>query len=280
MIKNFEEFVSTVYGSTINEAFQSSKLRELIKQHGGLKYKYSDKLLFDLRDNDIIGVFYNSDDYNEYYKKLSLSDKKEIETIYLKDDTYVVVGNYDDVKKRHSERHKHNSGSRYEDKFIKNMIIQKLKSMESEIVEIFGKFIYSGEIEEFVDDEFIASCCYEFDGYYSFSSIQTQDLEIEEIEQYKHFSDFFINLEKIIKSDEIFGKITYECWESDGDIKCKLGSFLLFINYNGYEYEISNEDIGITEKTHKDLFNKTTIVGDTSNLSSDWEYDYCPPRPH
>ena len=40
MIKRFEEFVSTMYGRPVNESFQSSKLRELIKQHGKPKYSW------------------------------------------------------------------------------------------------------------------------------------------------------------------------------------------------------------------------------------------------
>ena len=34
MIKTFEQFVAAKYGKPVNEGFQSSKLRAIIKQHG------------------------------------------------------------------------------------------------------------------------------------------------------------------------------------------------------------------------------------------------------
>ena len=39
MIKKFEDFVLECYGNPLNEAFQSSKLREIIKKHGKPKRK-------------------------------------------------------------------------------------------------------------------------------------------------------------------------------------------------------------------------------------------------
>ena len=33
MIKTFEQFISEKYDNPVNEAFQSSKLREIIRQH-------------------------------------------------------------------------------------------------------------------------------------------------------------------------------------------------------------------------------------------------------
>jgi hypothetical protein len=44
MIKSFKEFVSAKYGRPVNEAFQSSKLREIIKQHGKPKYSWENKM--------------------------------------------------------------------------------------------------------------------------------------------------------------------------------------------------------------------------------------------
>ena len=49
MIKTFEQFVSTMYGRPVNEAFQSGKLREIIKQHGEPNFSWDKDMLYDLK---------------------------------------------------------------------------------------------------------------------------------------------------------------------------------------------------------------------------------------
>ena len=69
MIKTFEQFVSTVYGETVNEGFQSKKLSELVKKHGKPRdrdccsvHSYVNdqylkkRALYDIKDSDIIDV--------------------------------------------------------------------------------------------------------------------------------------------------------------------------------------------------------------------------------
>ena len=63
MIKTFEQFVSDKYGKPVNEGFQSSKLREIIKQHGLPKSDWDKKMLYDLKDEEIIDVVNSREDY-------------------------------------------------------------------------------------------------------------------------------------------------------------------------------------------------------------------------
>ena len=60
MIKKFEQFVSAKYGRHINEGFQSSKLREIIRKHGLPKNDWDKKMLYDLQDDEIEAVFYKN----------------------------------------------------------------------------------------------------------------------------------------------------------------------------------------------------------------------------
>jgi hypothetical protein len=69
MIKTFEQFVAAKYGKPVNEGFQSSKLREIIKQHGLPKNDRDKKMLYDLKDNEIIDVVENRDEYSEKYDR-------------------------------------------------------------------------------------------------------------------------------------------------------------------------------------------------------------------
>ena len=74
MIKSFEQFVLECYnkpsGESINESFQSGKLREIIKQHGKPKYKWEYKMLYDLKDDEIVDVLDSRDEYWEKYPSL------------------------------------------------------------------------------------------------------------------------------------------------------------------------------------------------------------------
>ena len=129
MIKTFEQFVSTVYGRSVNEAFQSEKLSELVKKHGKprdrdfssvhsyVNNQYLKKrALYDIKDSDIIDVVNKGSvtanthldrDYRD-------SNNKYIPTkvIELKDGTCVIVraGAEYDAYVAHEERHKGNLG--------------------------------------------------------------------------------------------------------------------------------------------------------------------------
>ena len=97
MIKTFEQFISTIYGRPVNEAFQSSKLRDLVKKHGKPKYRWECNMFYDLKDENIVDVLPNMSEY--YDKYLKDIDKKSGEQatfkINLGDGTIVVISNLD-----------------------------------------------------------------------------------------------------------------------------------------------------------------------------------------
>lgn len=188
MIKTFEQFVSTAYGRSVNEAFQSKKLSELVKKHGKprdrdfssvhsyVNNQYLKKrALYDIKDSDIIDVVSKGNvsasthldrDYRD-------SNNKYIPTkvIELKDGTCVIVrdGAEYDAYIAHKERHKGNLGKNGGDdihqRHLKRVeaikcdrLGEKIKPYVSEIID---------NVEQIMKDlsgEFY-SCCQHFNGY-------------------------------------------------------------------------------------------------------------------
>ena len=96
----------------LNEGFKSGKLRNIIQQHGMPKYDLDRKFLYDLQDDEILGVM----DFHEWYN--FHRDNKSSYHIALEDGKYLVLGNIDtlkyyaddedfqkEFKKRRDERH-------------------------------------------------------------------------------------------------------------------------------------------------------------------------------
>ena len=96
----------------LNESFKSGKLRNIIQQHGMPKYDLDRKFLYDLQDDEILGVM----DFDEWYD--FHRDNKNSYHIELEDGKYLVLGNIDtlkyyaddedfqkEFKKRRDERH-------------------------------------------------------------------------------------------------------------------------------------------------------------------------------
>lgn len=83
MILNYDEF------HFLNESFQSPKLRQIISQYGKPKYEADNKFLYDLRDDEIAGVF-TWDEWYEYHKENPKSF-----CIFLKNDYYLGITNPD-----------------------------------------------------------------------------------------------------------------------------------------------------------------------------------------
>ena len=165
MIKTFEQFVSAKYDNPVNEAFQSSKLREIIKQHGMPKYSFENKMLYDLKDNEIIDVL-SSD---EYFSKYSSYKKGEeaVFSILLKDGYRVVISNlgiWNDFRserekdkvfnKRYSERHKGEKYDRFGDigydqkqhqknveNILRRRLVEKLQAVNKHSAAITAKRI-------------------------------------------------------------------------------------------------------------------------------------------
>ena len=140
MIKTFEQFVNEMY-SPVNEAFQSGKLRGIIKKHGMPKWDRDKKMLYDIKDNEIVDVLDNRKEYyDKKYDKNGYNGQSAF-MIELKDGAVIVISNlgilkgflniysekeFDELfKKRHAERHKGNLGKYGDDdihkKHLKNV---------------------------------------------------------------------------------------------------------------------------------------------------------------
>ena len=249
MIKKFEEFVLECY-NPINEAFQSNKLRELIKQHGLSKSDFNfiwgdKKKLYDIHDDDIIDVVDNKD---EFYKKYD----GKFDSIVLKDGTTIVIGNnvYHKSEQNHKERHKGNlgkyGGDDTHEKHLKNVDKIKLKRY----IEEFKK--YKNDIVSVIED--IVDCYYSGDegdfevsdhGDVIDSTIKLGDIEYD-------LTLLFNNKLDVEVQENGRADIEFEY------IVTTLKSFYISVDNDGYydhePLEIDNVDLDITEKTHENLF--------------------------
>lgn len=260
MIKNFEQFVLEYYnkpsGESINESFQSRKLREIIRQHGKPKYKWEYKMLYDLKDNEIVDVLDSRDEYWKKYPSADYDDPKKEATfmLELEDGAVIVISNLDilddywernkeekkdeEFKKRHANRHKGNLGKhggddihgKHEenvDKIKSRRLAEKLQSNIPEIID---------EVKSII-----------------------RDIDIELGDEEKE-SDF-IESEITLDGETYALIVNYEAYCEETSRSGGVAEFKISININDFDIwtedgytHITNEDLGITEKTHKDLF--------------------------
>ena len=252
MIKTFEQFVSDKYGSHINEAYQSSKLREIIKQHGKPRYSWESKMLYDLKDDEIIDVVANREEYEEKY----LNNKSEEQATFmleLKDGACIVISNLDIFndhkddwkarvekdelfRKRRNERHKGNLGkhagndvhSQHLDNVTDLMKNRFMKNLDKNISEIIS------DIDDILDDDSILS-------------------DYDKSGEYEHYFDTEYNGAKcsvIVHYDLQFG----EEYEEYGGYYCDATVSLKDFYVDFGRDAITDEEMGITPKTYPDLF--------------------------
>ena len=276
MIKTFEQFVSAKYGKPVNEGFQSSKLREIIKQHGLPKNDWDKRMLYDLKDSEIIDVVDNRKEYSAKYMGTPLSkiDWSEEQTfiIELEDGACVVISNLgidkshyfldhiksaeeqksDIFKKRHSKRHKGNIGKHGGDDIHKKhlekvdeieakRLAAKLQPNISEIVEKVNSIM--GEIDPGDLDE-----------------------ETGTIEQ-----------EFTLGGEEYYIYINYKCEYSNAHKRHGVEGYDM--DYQVESFEICGEDgcvtndiLGITEETYPDVFEAYTEEDIEVHIYDYYEY--------
>ena len=119
MIQKFEEFIK------LNESFQSSKLKEIVGEHGkpkgnryihykgqrGLDFSHENPL-YDLKDDEILGVVADEQEFND----LNSKSKHPLFGVELQDDSILVIGvKPKEIEKRIESRHKGNLGKYYGD---------------------------------------------------------------------------------------------------------------------------------------------------------------------
>lgn len=268
MIKTFEEFVAAKYSRPVNEAFQSSKLREIIKQHGKPKYSWENKMLFDLKDDEIVDVLDSRKEYWEKYSDERLDNKQATFILELEDGAVVVISNLgilqnhwypkeiekqkeEEFKKRHSERHKGNLGKfggdeihkkhmENVDKIERRRLAEKLQPNIQEIVD---------KVNSIMDE------------------INTSDLD----------ESGCIESEFSLGNDEYMIYVNYTAEGSEIRRSYGVESYDIYFKLESFEICdentcVSNEDLGITENAYKDLF-ESHVEKDIEGDIYDY-YDY------
>ena len=156
-IFNFDEY------SFLNEGFQSDKLRDIIKKHGFPKnYKYK-KLLYDIKNSDILGVV-DKEEWNEHRNKLKGEKFYRIE---LEDGYFIVLNKIDhtisiwddyddedlmdDFKSRRDKRHignEFNNGSHnVVDSAVKQFKDKKNKLLHNRCLDKFKNKLLENNID-------------------------------------------------------------------------------------------------------------------------------------
>ena len=273
MIKKFEQFVAECYGKSgnpINEAFQSSKLREIIKQHGKPKYSWENKLLYDLKDDEIVDVLDSRKEYWEKYSDESLENEQATFILELEDGAVVVISNLgilqnhwspkeierqkeEEFKKRHSERHKGNLGQGGDEIHKKHM--EKVDEIERRrLAEELQP-----NIQEIVD------------------AIESTKNDVDPSE-FVEGDTVYVESEITLNGEEYVISATYEggCYDEDR----RYGIVNYYVSYNLISFDlcngetnvlITNEDLGVNESTHKELFKEYREEVD-GEIYDDYEY--------
>jgi hypothetical protein len=267
MIKNFEQFILECY-NPINEAFQSSKLREIIKQHGKPKDKWNIGQLYDIKDDNIVDVVDNSDEYYDKYKKgKEYEERNAYSSIPLEDGSVIVITGSINSYSKYKERHKGNLGKHGGDnihhKHVNNVnkieskrFAKKLQPHTSEIVDIIdkildnawdlktdGKYVNKNKIDG-KDYEIVCKCDgdsgwletkIELDGNIYPISIS---LNVEMSNYRRTAGAEYYNLDVYLNGFEIYNN------DFDDDIY------------------ITNDDLDITQDTHDNLFSNGYLLSE------------------
>lgn len=283
MIKTFEQFVAAKYGKPVNEGFQSSVLRDIIKQHGLPKREMDKKMLYDLKDDEIVDVVDSRKEYYEKYPNRSDSNNSNIRKKYgveeatfmieLEDGACVVISNLGILKdysfdksderaekdrifkERHTERHKGNLGKHGGDEIHKKHLekvdeleqkrfAEKMQPMLSEIAEAI-KAEMEGIDSSDLDEE--GNFTKEFDitlGGEKYGIIA--EYEVEFSNGSKKYGAYYYDI--------IYNLTSFEMWDEEGD-----------------KYA-TNVMLGITDDTYGDLFEPITIDDVEGEIYDHYEY--------
>ena len=279
MIKTFEQFISEKYGNPVTEAFQSSKLREIISQHGK-PIKPNDMLnLYDITDDDIIEV---TDD-KDYFRK----NPKSYNSIELSDGTRVILKSGLSYNGRH--KHDEREWARRRNDAAKDVHAKHLDNVNSLESKRFAKKLqpYIPEIIENITSILSNPTDYEFIND-MVESIEKGETGIDPI-------DFKMNLGDIECDVRLW--IDYTCdttnncrsrhWSNlyrayicSGTVECNIKySWDYFEIHNGELWVDSSDlaDLGMTKESYPDFFEKT--YEETGEFDGEWresdeDYDY------
>lgn len=279
MIKTFEQFVAAKYGKPVNEGFQSNVLRDIIKQHGLPKREMDKKMLYDLKDDEIVDVVDSREEYYEKYPARSDSNNSNIRKKYgveeatfmieLEDGACVVISNLDILKdysfykddeesernrifkERHAERHKGNLGKHGGDDIHKKHL-EKVDELESK--RLAAKL--QPNIPEIVEK--VKSIMDEIDPNDLDDSGSIESEITLDGEEYTLYVNYTTECSDIRRSHGVEGYDLYyqlESFEICDENAC-----------------ITNDTLGVTEDTHKDLFETYTEEDMEGRIYDYYEY--------
>ena len=279
MIKTFEQFVAAKYGKPVNEGFQSNVLRDIIKQHGLPKREMDKKMLYDLKDDEIVDVVDSREEYYEKYPSRSDSNNSNIRKKYgveeatfmieLEDGACVVISNLDILKdysfykddeeserkrifkERHAERHKGNLGKHGGDDIHKKHL-EKVDELESK--RLAAKL--QPNIPEIVEK--VKSIMDEIDPNDLDDSGSIESEITLDGEEYTLYVNYTTECSDIRRSHGVEGYDLYyqlESFEICDENTC-----------------ITNDTLGVTEDTHKDLFETYTEEDMEGRIYDYYEY--------
>lgn len=279
MIKTFEQFVAAKYGKPVNEGFQSNVLRDIIKQHGLPKREMDKKMLYDLKDDEIVDVVDSREEYYEKYPSRSDSNNSNIRKKYgveeatfmieLEDGACVVISNLDILKdysfykddeeserkrifkERHAERHKGNLGKHGGDDIHKKHL-EKVDELESK--RLAAKL--QPNIPEIVEK--VKSIMDEIDPNDLDDSGSIESEFTLDGEEYTLYVNYTTECSDIRRSHGVEGYDLYyqlESFEICDENAC-----------------ITNDMLGVTEDTHKDLFETYTEEDMEGRIYDYYEY--------
>ncbi len=283
MIKTFEQFISEKYGNPVNEAFQSSKLREIIKQHGKPIEKHDMFMLYDIKDDDIIEV---TDD-KDYFKK----HPKSFDSIKLSDGYRIILKS--GCKSTYNGSHKHYE--RAWEKIRRSDVEKDVHAKHLDNVEKLEIKRFAKKLQPYIPEiiENITSILSDkYSGFISdiFASIEDGSYDLTVINPI----DFKMNLGGIEYDAKLWIDYTYDTttnckhrrWSNferahicSGTVECNVKySWEYFEIHNGELYvdSVDLADVGMTKESYPDFFNKT--YEETDEFHSEWiddePYDY------
>ena len=274
MIKTFEQFISEKYDNPVNEAFQSSKLREIIRQHGK-PIKPNDMLmLYDIKDDDIIEV---TDD-KDYFRK----SPKSFNSIELSDGSRVILKSGLSYNGHH--KHDERKWARRRNDAAKDVHAKHLDNVNSLESKRFAKKIqpYIPEIIENITSVLSNTTDYEFIDDIVKTIQNGDETSIDPI-------DFKMNLGDIECDVRLW--IDYTCdttnncrsrhWSNlyrsyicSGTVECNIKySWDYFEIHNGELWVDSSDlaELGMTKESYPDFFEKA--YEETDEFDGEWRED-------
>ena len=236
----------------LNESFKSGKLRNIIQQHGMPKYSWDKKFLYDLQDDEILGVM-SWDEWYDFHR-----DNKKSYCIKLEDDSCLVLGNIDtllyyaddedfqkEFKRRRDERHpgnelndvpSHEKKKALEDRFTKHFRekkeellhrrnLEELKTRLGDNLESFAKEIrewFESTISE-KSEELVAEYKDKInsvnlsDGFEIKFLDNTYDIDVDYdiyiSDGYKRYGAMYYDLSVSLKTMYVYDEITEDSFE-------------------------------------------------------------------